>query len=101
MSGYVYVWAFRVAPSQREAFERAYGDAGEWTTLFAQADGYDSTTLLADRDVPGRYLTIDRWRDEASYRAFRLRFAEAYASLDQACEGLIEHEEALGSYTAV
>jgi heme-degrading monooxygenase HmoA len=101
MSGYVYVWAFRVATQHRDAFEQAYGAGGAWTALFAQADGYLGTTLLADRTVAGRYLTIDRWRDEAAYRAFRERDAERYAALDRACEGLTEHEESLGSYFEV
>ena len=101
MSGYVYVWAFRVAPARRDAFERVYGSGGEWVALFAQADGYESTTLLADRSEAGRYLTIDRWRDEAAYRAFRETFAGQYTALDQACEGLTEHEESLGSYALI
>lgn len=98
MGAYVYIWAFRVAEQRRDAFEQAYGAGGAWAALFAQADGYVGTSLLADRAVPGRYLTIDRWRDEAAYRAFRERFGERYAALDRACEGLTEHEEALGSY---
>lgn len=98
MAGYVYVWAFRVAAQHRDAFERAYGPDGDWVTLFAQADGYLGTTLLIDRDEPGRYLTIDRWRDEAAYGAFRARYADRYAAIDQACEGLTDHEEPLGSY---
>lgn len=101
MGAYVYVWAFRVAPSRRDDFERVYGGDGEWAALFAQADGFVSTTLLADRNVEGRYLTIDRWRDEESHAAFRTRFAAAYAALDQDCEALTEHEESLGSYTAI
>jgi quinol monooxygenase YgiN len=97
--GYVYVWAFRVAAQHRDAFERAYGADGAWTALFAEADGWLGTRLLADRAVAGRYLTIDRWRDEAAYRAFREHFAQRYAALDQDCEGLTEHEESLGSYS--
>jgi quinol monooxygenase YgiN len=101
MGAYVYVWAFRVAPSQREDFEHVYGPDGAWSMLFAQSNGYVSTTLLEDRNVDGRYVTIDRWRDEESYSRFHIRFAEDYATLDQACEGLTEHEESLGSYFVV
>ncbi|GMV31499.1 MAG: hypothetical protein AMXMBFR59_36240 [Rhodanobacteraceae bacterium] len=98
MGAYVYIWAFRVAEQRRDAFERAYGAGGDWVALFTGADGYLGTALLADRAEPGRYLTIDRWRDEAAYCAFRERDGERYAALDRACEGLAEHEEALGSY---
>ncbi|HSX60154.1 MAG TPA: antibiotic biosynthesis monooxygenase [Tahibacter sp.] len=101
MRGYAYVWAFRVAEARRAEFERVYGPDGPWVALFAQADGYLGTSLLADRAQAGRYLTIDRWRDEAAHEAFRARFAERYAALDRACEGLAEHEQTLGHYDLV
>lgn len=101
MKGYVCVWAYRVALEHREEFEAFYGEDGGWSYLFSRSRGYVSTTLLEDHSEPGRYLTIDRWSDEVAYRAFRARFAQEYEELDEACEGLTEHEESLGSYTAL
>lgn len=98
MAGYVYVWEFQVAAAQRAAFERAYGADGDWVVLFRRGEGYLGTSLLRDRDVEGRYLTVDRWRDEAAYRAFRADFETDYRRLDAACEGLTVAERSLGDY---
>jgi heme-degrading monooxygenase HmoA len=88
MAGYVYVWEFHVAAAQRAAFEQHYGAAGDWVALFRRGEGYLGTSLLRDRNEDGRYLTIDRWRDEAAFRAFRAQFDVDYRRLDAACEGL-------------
>jgi len=98
VAGYVYVWEFEVGEAQRAAFERIYGADGDWVALFRRGEGYLSTSLLRDRDVPGHYLTVDRWRDEAAYRAFRATFEADYRRLDAACEGLTVAERSLGDY---
>lgn len=98
MAGYVYVWEFQVAGAQRAAFERIYGADGDWVALFRRGEGYLGTSLLRDREVPGRYLTVDRWRDEAAYRAFRADFETDYRRLDAVCEGLTIAERPLGEY---
>ncbi|MBN8740102.1 MAG: antibiotic biosynthesis monooxygenase [Xanthomonadaceae bacterium] len=99
MAGYVYVWEFRVAAAQRAAFERRYGADGDWIALFRRGEGYLGTALLRDRNEDGRYLTIDRWRDEAAFRAFRAQFDVEYRRLDAACEGLTVAERSLGDYS--
>lgn len=91
-TSYTYVWEFRAAPEACAEFERHYGVDGTWTQLFRQAPGYIDTWLLKDRVAPGRYLTVDRWRDEASYLAFRAAFSREYAALDDACAALTTEE---------
>lgn len=93
---HVIVWQFDVDRAHREAFERTYGAAGDWARLFARAAGYLGTQLLADCDVGDRYLTLDRWRSEADFAAFRATFADEYARLDAICEGWTSREERLG-----
>jgi quinol monooxygenase YgiN len=90
------VWEFRVRGGHEPEFERRYGAEGDWVRLFRQGDGYVSTTLVPDAAVPGRYVLTDEWRDAAAYRAFKTRFAEAYAALDRECEALTEEERCLG-----
>lgn len=36
----------------------------------------------------GRYLTVDRFRDETSWRRFQAEHREAYPALDAESEGL-------------
>ena len=98
---YVYLWEFFVPDEHRQAFERDYADGGAWTQLFRRAPGYVGTELLADRELPGRYVTIDRWTDLAAYKAFRLDYADDYRALDTQCEGYTRREVALGTFDAV
>ena len=96
--GYVYVWEFRVAPGREAEFVAAYGPAGAWAALFRRAEGYVETLLLQDRAVPGRFVTVDRWRSAQAHDAFVAAFRVEYDALDRACEALTEHETALGTY---
>jgi len=98
-NGYAYMWEFHVpADSQRE-FERHYGADGAWVQLFRRAPGFIGTLLLKDRSVAGRYITIDRWRSEASYLAFRAEFSQQYSRLDEECENVTTSEHPLGTFT--
>jgi len=95
---YVYVWEFDVHADRVADFERHYGPDGSWARLFRRATGYVGTALLQDRQVANRYVTIDRWRSEAAYRAFRTTFSAEYARLDAECETLTTAERPLGEY---
>jgi heme-degrading monooxygenase HmoA len=92
------LWAFRVRPGSEAEFERHYGPDGTWVALFRRAAGYVDTRLLKDRDVPGRYVTVDRWESEAAYHAFRERFAKDHDALDRECEAVTVEETALGRF---
>jgi heme-degrading monooxygenase HmoA len=95
---YTYLWSFLVRPGAEAEFERHYGPDGTWVALFRRASGYLDTRLLKDRDVPGRYVTVDRWESEAAYRAFRVRFAEEHDAIDRECEALTVEETPLGAF---
>ena len=97
-SGYSYVWEFHVSVDSAAEFEKHYGPNGTWAALFRRAPGYVDTLLLADRSLPGRYITIDRWASEEAYLAFRDAFAADYAALDLECEKLTTGETCLGVY---
>ena len=89
-----------MAPHAREAFLRAYGPDGQWAALFARARGFLDVTLLEDRESEGRFVTLDRWEDEAAFRAFRADplLAPAYDALDRACAALTTGERRLGAF---
>ena len=95
-SWHVIVWQYDVVAAHVDEFERTYGARGEWAELFARAEGYLGTQLCADRDVPRRYVTFDRWRSAADFAAFRERCGAEYLALDARCEAWTEREERLG-----
>jgi heme-degrading monooxygenase HmoA len=97
---YVYVWRYQVKPGSEAAFEAAYGPGGDWVRLFEGGDGYVDTLLLRDDKRPGCYLTIDRWRSQAAFGAFRAARADAWVALDLRCEALTVVEEEIGTYAA-
>lgn len=82
-SGFAYIWEYRVRPDAREQFRQHYRPDGRWVQLFRQADGYLGTVLYSDLEDDQRFVTLDRWRSEASFRAFRLRFAASFKKLER------------------
>lgn len=95
---FVYLWEFTVAAEHRAEFERAYGDDGDWVALFRRSPDYLGTDLLRDRERPGRYLTVDRWRSAAAREAFRVRHAAEIAAIDARCAALTLDERHLGDF---
>jgi quinol monooxygenase YgiN len=87
-----------VRPGAETEFRLLYGPNGTWVRLFRQAPGYLETRLLQDLDQPGRFVTIDRWADQAAFAAFRRRFAREFEELDTRCAALTEHEAELGRF---
>ena len=75
---FVILWQFDIVEEQVPAFEAAYGAAGTWAELFGRSPEYLGTELLKDAYVPGRYITIDRWRNEEAFRAFRAQHDSDY-----------------------
>lgn len=98
---YTYLWEFDVSLESQADFERHYAPAGTWAQLFSGSPDYIETLLLKDSEVPGRYLTVDRWRSKAAYVAFRKAFASQYAELDRECERLTISERCLGEFHEV
>lgn len=97
--GYAYVWEFNVPLDLETEFERHYGPGGTWARLFRRSAGYIETILLKDASTPGRYVTVDRWRDEAAFLDFRSSFSRQYEQLDLECEKLTVGEQLLGKFT--
>lgn len=91
------LWRFRPAPGEEAAFEAGYGPEGDWAHLFRTADGFVRTDLL--RGADGDYLTIDCWRDEASWLAFQRNRRAEYEALDRRFAALTASEEKLGIFT--
>jgi len=95
---FVILWQFDIVEEQIADFEAAYGAHGSWATLFRLSPEYVGTELLKDAYVPGRYLTIDRWRSEESFRAFRAEHDSDYETLDRACDALTGSETRIGAF---
>ena len=95
---FVVVWQFEIAEEKVAAFEAAYGPEGNWAQLFRRSTEYLGTELLKDAYAAGSYLTIDRWKSEEAFRAFRKDHDAAYEELDRACDALTEKETRVGAY---
>jgi heme-degrading monooxygenase HmoA len=98
---YVVAFLYLVAQSGEEAFEHEYGPGGEWSRFFAGAEGYRGTELHRDVEDAGRYLVLDRWTDEPSYRTFLTARREEYEGRGRAAEALYVTEDRLGAFVAV
>lgn len=95
------IWEFEVSTEQRQPFESAYVFDGVWAKLFRRDPAYSETILIRDHESVGRYLTLDVWEDETSYRAFKEKFAEEYYAIDHDCEALTESERLIGIFERV
>ena len=95
---YVVVWEFRVRRGREREFARQYGPRGDWAQLFRRGRGYVRTDLLRDREVNGRYLTVDVWASPAAYGAFRKKWRAEYAAIDERCEALTARERLIGHF---
>jgi heme-degrading monooxygenase HmoA len=95
---YASIWEFEVSASTEAEFRRYYGPNGSWVELFRRDPAYIEMLLLKDISVPGRYLTIDRWRSLEDYQSFRERVSQQYAALDDICEKLTIRETELGAF---
>ena len=89
------VWEYDVRETAVADFERVYGPDGAWAQLFSCSDGFEGTELFASVSRPGRYLSVDRFRDEASWRRFQTEHREAYLALDAESEVLTVAEREL------
>ena len=96
---FVVLWQFDVAEENSAAFEAAYGAEGSWAKLFSASADHLGTELLRDAYVPGRYVTIDRWRNEEAFRAFRAGHDADYEKLDRDCDALTASESRIGAFT--
>src|SRR5271168_2957480 len=94
------LWQFDITEDKIAAFEAAYGSSGSWAALFALSPDYLGTELLKDAYVPGRYLTIDRWRSEEAFRAFRAEHDADYEELDRGCDSLTASETRIGAFVS-
>jgi heme-degrading monooxygenase HmoA len=92
---FVRVWEYHVPSDRVGAFTAAYAADGAWGELFGRAAGFLGTELYRDAARPGRFLTIDRWRNEQDWRSFLHAFSPAYESLDAQLEGLAVTERSV------
>jgi len=99
VTAYTYLWEFIVEPEHLDEFQRHYGSQGSWVQLFRQAPGYIETLLLQDSTNPHRFITLDRWNNDAAYRKFRSEFSQQYAALDSRCEKLTIRETLIGEFS--
>lgn len=99
--GFVIAWEFYVRPSERRAFEKAYGPEGDWAKFFRSAKGYICTELIRDLETPVRYLTFDFWTSGEAFDRFKKENRAEYHAIDQKCASLTEKERQIGHFETV
>lgn len=57
-----------VHESDRGQFELVFARGGAWSKLFARHRGFRGTSLLRDKENPGRYLIIDVWDSSTDWK---------------------------------
>jgi len=97
----VILWEYQVKPERVTAFEKTYGDHGEWAELFKNHRGYLGTELLRDPSNPYHYMTIDRWASKRDYESFLSKEKKAYAALDAQCASFTGEEVLLGKWEPI
>ena len=95
---YVILWRFRIDPTLRAKFERAFGPKGDWAKFFSASKDYLGTELLKDDERDGEYVTLDRWESENAFNVFIRDHEQDYDRLDRRCEALTLSESRIGAY---
>ena len=98
--GFLVIWQFQIREGMEKRFEKTYGPYGDWVQLFAQDDAYVTTELIHRLDSRS-YLTLDFWKSETAYDAFRKQHRAEYTALDLKCEGMTENEREIGRFVRV
>ena len=92
------LWSFTVAAQREQEFVRAYGPAGDWARLFAEAEGYRGTRLLRELSGLRRYLTEDTWETAEDFDRFTAAHRLRYDELDARCQALTSDESLIGIF---
>ena len=95
---YVIVWEFRVKASREAEFVEKYGPEGVWARFFRRSEGYIRTEVVNDVTDRLRFLTLDYWKSQEAFKAFRKQNLAEYERLDKEFEGLTESETRLGAF---
>jgi heme-degrading monooxygenase HmoA len=97
----VIVWEYMVKPDRIGDFEDVYRPDGAWGTLFREAPGFVSITLMKDLRDPNRFVIADRWTSETLYEEFKRTRALEYAALHERGQRLIDRENEIGRFDFV
>lgn len=89
------VWEYEVPEAHIDDFIVVYDAAGDWARLFQRGAGFVGTELFRSTDEGGRFVTVDRWEDKASWRAFLENWSAEYEQLDATMLGLAEFQRSL------
>jgi len=93
---YRLVWEFDAKPERVDDFEKVYSLDGRWTTFFKLSPDYLGTELYKHTGHKHKFIAVDVWRSRIAYEAFRKSNAAEYATLDEWCRQLLDHERMLG-----
>src|SRR5208282_2253134 len=93
-----FIWEFVARADKVSECASTYAKSGPWAELFRKSSGFHGTTLLHDAENSRRFLTVARWKNLASQREMRERYAKEYEELDRSCDALTESERRIGVF---
>ena len=97
----VIVWEYEAKPERVADFESFYRPDGPWGSLFREAPGFVSVTLMKDVRAATRYLVADRWTSVTAYEEFKRANAAEYAELSERGARLWARETEVGRFDFV
>jgi hypothetical protein len=91
---------FWVADGRRAEFEAVFGNAGAWSRLLYEADGYLLSECWCESPQSLQYRVRDFWSWHRNFEIFRARFQSEFERFEQwlRSERLIDREQFLGAY---
>ena len=92
---YIRVWEYEVVAEHTDTFVAAYGADGDWAQLFHRSRGHVGTELYRSTDDEAHFVTVDRWTDQATWRAFLEEWGEPYEALDTTMSRLTASQRSL------
>lgn len=95
---FAYVWEFIVKESRADEFLQYYEPDGVWVRFFRRDENFIKTELLHDVANPLRFLTIDYWQSREARDAFRQRYADEFARIDEGCAAFLQAENFQGDF---
>lgn len=89
---------YRVHASQTRAFEHAFGPAGPWAKLFANASGFRRVRLFRNQTDAQSYVQIQVWETKSDWLAFLEQRQNDCARLAKELRLLTLVQQLLGYY---
>lgn len=95
----IIIWKYEVKPSKLNSFISHYSSEGTWARLFQRSPEYLGTEFGKVDGHDNVYITIDRWKSQNAFEAFKAANRDEYEKLDELCGEFTVTEQLVGSFS--